>query len=95
METNPITSDNKSRSNKKVLIGTVSSDKMNKTAVVTVEKRLKHKLYGKYIIKNKNYKIHDEKNECKVGDIVKIIECRPYSKDKRWRYIETIRKAVI
>lgn len=80
---------------KKVLIGTVTSDKMNKTIVVTVERKLKHALYGKYITRSKRYKAHDENNECKVGDIVKVMECRPISKEKKWKYIETIRKAVI
>jgi small subunit ribosomal protein S17 len=68
---------------------------MNKTIVVTVERRFKHKLYGKYITRSKKYKVHDEKNECNVGDVVRIIECRPISKDKNFRYIDTIRKAVL
>ncbi len=80
---------------KKVLIGTVTSNKMNKTIVVTVERKLKHPLYGKYITRSKKYKAHDENNQCSVGDIVKVIECRPISKEKKWKYIETIRKAVI
>lgn len=83
------------KSNKKVLIGTVSSNKMDKTIVVTVERKLKHKLYKKYITKSKKYKAHDEKNECNIGDIVKIIESRPLSKHKRWRFIQTVKKTVV
>ncbi len=81
-------------SKKKVLYGTVTSNKMNKTIVVTVERKLKHPLYGKYIIRSKKYKVHDEENTCSVGDYVKIMECRPISKDKCWTYVSTVRKVI-
>ncbi len=81
------------RSSRKVRIGKVVSDKMDKTAVVSVENFISHKLYGKSIKMSKKYKAHDENNECKVGDKVKIMETRPLSKDKRWRVVEIIEKA--
>jgi small subunit ribosomal protein S17 len=86
---------NQERSHKKVLYGVVSSNKMDKSIVVTVERRFKHKLYKKYITRSKKFVAHDEKNECNIGDTVKIMECRPLSKRKRWRFIETIKKAVV
>lgn len=79
--------------NRKVRIGTVSSDKMDKTITVSIETVKQHPLYKKTIKTSKKYKAHDEKNEAKTGDIVKIVETRPLSKDKRWRLIEIIRKA--
>jgi small subunit ribosomal protein S17 len=67
---------------------------MNKTIVVTVERKIKHPLYGKFIIRTKKYKAHDEDNKCSIGDFVKIIECRPISKEKSWMYVSTIREAI-
>lgn len=83
------------RNLRKTMIGIVSSDKMEKTVVVSVEKREMDKTYGK--IKKRTYKLkaHDENNECKIGDKVKVMETRPLSKDKRWRVVEVIEKAVI
>ena len=83
------------RNLRKTIIGTVSSDKMDKTVVVSVEMREMDKTYGK--IKKKTYKLkaHDENNECKIGDKVKVMETRPLSKDKRWRVVEIIEKAII
>ena len=83
------------RNLRKVMIGTVSSDKMDKTVVVSVETREMNKLYGK--IEKRTYKLksHDENNECHVGDKVKVMETRPLSKDKRWRVVEILEKAVI
>ncbi|MEN6351123.1 MAG: 30S ribosomal protein S17 [Syntrophomonas sp.] len=81
------------RGNKKVRIGTVSSDKMDKTITVSVETVKQHPLYKKTIKTSKKYKAHDENNEAKAGDIVKIMETRPLSKDKRWKLIEIIQKA--
>ncbi len=81
-------------SNKKVLFGTVVSNKMEKTIVVSVERKIKHPLYGKYIVRSKKYKAHDETNKCSVGDFVKIMECRPLSKEKSFKYVETIKEAV-
>ena len=74
-------------------IGQVSSNKMDKTLVVLVESHRNHPLYKKTIKKVKRYKVHDEKNECKIGDTVKIVETRPLSKEKRWRVAEIIIKA--
>tara|TARA_Y100000741_G_scaffold121347_1_gene91185 strand:- start:886 stop:1143 length:258 start_codon:yes stop_codon:yes gene_type:complete len=71
----------------KTLTGTVISDKMDKTAVVLFERKVKHPKYGKYVKKSTKYKIHDEKNECKTGDVVTIAEVRPISKDKSWKLI--------
>jgi small subunit ribosomal protein S17 len=73
----------------KRLIGEVVSNKMDKTVVVVVRRTRRHPLYGKVIRISKRYKAHDEKNECLVGDEVRIVESRPYSKDKHWR-VETI-----
>ena len=83
------------RNLRKTMIGIVSSDKMDKTVVVSVEQREMDKTYGK--IKKKTYKLkgHDENNECKVGDKVKVMETRPLSKDKRWRVVEILEKAII
>jgi small subunit ribosomal protein S17 len=74
-------------------VGVVSSNKMEKTIVVLVESHRNHPLYKKTIKKVKRYKVHDEKNECKIGDTVKIVETRPLSKEKRWRVEEIIIKA--
>ena len=74
----------------KEIIGRVSSDKMNKTAVITVNSKVRHKKYGKIIYKNKKYYAHDEENSCKVGDTVKIQQARPISKYKRWTVIQLI-----
>ena len=84
----------KERGLRKILIGTVHSDKMDKTVVVMVERLVKHPRYKKYVKKGAKYKAHDEKNECHTGDVVSIIETRPLSRDKRWRVKEIIRKAV-
>ena len=83
------------RNLRKTMIGIVSSDKMDKTVVVSVEMREMDKTYGK--IKKKTYKLkaHDENNECKVGDKVKVMETRPLSKDKRWRDVEVLEKAIV
>jgi small subunit ribosomal protein S17 len=74
----------------RVIQGTVVSDKMDKTIVVTVERRKKHPLYHKVMSVTERYKAHDEENTCKLGDVVRIGECRPMSKDKRWRVLEIV-----
>lgn len=81
------------RANRKMRMGTVSSDKMDKTITVRVETVKQHPLYKKTIRTSKKYKAHDEGNEAKTGDIVKIMETRPLSKDKRWRLVEIVQKA--
>ncbi len=77
----------------KVRSGRVISDKMDKTRVVAVERVTRHPLYGKIIRRTKKYKMHDEANESRVGDIVRMMETRPISKDKRWRLVEIMRKS--
>ncbi len=81
------------RGNRKVRIGKVVSDKMDKTIVVTIEGSVKHKLYGKIIKRTYRLKAHDENNECGIGDKVKVMETRPISKDKRWRLVQIVEKA--
>ena len=80
-------------SSRKTRIGKVVSDKMDKTIVVTVEDRVAHPLYKKIIKRTYRLKAHDENNECKIGDTVRVMETRPLSKDKRWRVVEIIEKA--
>jgi small subunit ribosomal protein S17 len=81
------------RNLRKTRIGVVSSNRMDKTILVTVQRRLKHPLYGKFVKKTTKYMTHDEKNECTIGDLVRIMETRPLSKNKRWRLVEVIEKA--
>ena len=76
----------------KTRTGKVVSDKMDKTIVVAIEDHVKHPLYGKIVKKTYKLKAHDEKNECGMGDIVKVMETRPLSKDKRWRLVEIVEK---
>lgn len=83
------------RNDRRVQIGKVVSDKMDKTIVVAVETYKKHDLYHKRIKYTKKYKAHDENNQAKIGDIVKIMETRPISKDKNWRLVEIVEEAVI
>ena len=77
----------------KTRIGTVVSDKMDKTIVVAIETNVQHKLYHKIIKRTYKLKAHDEQNAAGIGDTVKVMECRPLSKDKRWRLVEVIEKA--
>ena len=81
------------RNLRKVMIGTVVSDKMDKTVVVAVETSVRHKVYKKTVKRTYKLKAHDEENACKVGDKVKVMETRPLSKDKRWRVVEVLEKA--
>ncbi len=81
------------KSNRKILTGRVVSDKMQKTVVIKITRRKLHPLYKKYITKSKKIKAHDERNECSIGDIVRVIESRPLSKDKNWRLLEIVEKA--
>ncbi|WCK54771.1 30S ribosomal protein S17 [Aneurinibacillus sp. Ricciae_BoGa-3] len=83
------------RNNRKVVLGRVVSDKMDKTIVVLVETYKNHPLYGKRVKYSKKFKAHDEQNVAKIGDLVKIMETRPLSKDKRFRLVEVVEKAVI
>ena len=84
---------NTNRSERKTRIGIVKSDKMDKSIVVSVERRVKHAIYGKIQKKTSTFVAHDENNECGIGDTVRIMETRPMSKRKRWRLVEVIEKA--
>jgi small subunit ribosomal protein S17 len=81
------------RNLRKTRIGVVSSNKMNKTITVYVERKVKHPIYGKFVKKSTRFHAHDEKNECGLGDVVRIMETRPLSKTKRWRLLEIVEKA--
>ncbi|MBK6949475.1 MAG: 30S ribosomal protein S17 [Haliscomenobacter sp.] len=81
------------RNLRKSRVGVVSSNKMDKTISVSVERKLMHPIYGKFVKKTKKFMAHDESNACQVGDLVRIMETRPLSKRKRWRLVEIIEKA--
>jgi small subunit ribosomal protein S17 len=80
------------RNLRKTKLGIVSGNKMDKTITVKVERKVKHPLYGKFVKKSTKFHAHDEKNECSVGDTVRIMETRPLSKTKRWRLVEVVEK---
>jgi len=92
-ETEQQTTTTEQRNRRKVRLGTVVSDKMDKTVVVQVTDRKAHPLYKKVIQRRTRFKAHDEGNDCNVGDLVRIMETRPLSKDKRWRVVEVVEKA--
>ena len=81
------------RSRRKLRVGRVVSDRMDKTRVVMIERRVKHPLVGRYVRRRSKFKVHDEKNECRVGDMIRFMETRPLSKDKRWRFVEFVERA--
>ncbi len=83
------------RNLRKIMIGTVISNKMDKTVVVAVEDSVRHKVYKKTVKRTYKLKAHDEENACQVGDKVKVMETRPLSKDKRWRVVKVVEKAII
>jgi len=89
MEATPVTN---IRSRRKTRIGLVTSNKMEKTITISVERKVKHPIYGKFVKKTTKFHAHDDKNECSIGDIVKIMETRPLSKTKRWRLVEVVEK---
>jgi small subunit ribosomal protein S17 len=80
---------------RKSYIGRVISDRMDKTVVAAVTRRIAHPRYNKVVNRTTKFKVHDEKNECKIGDLVKFIETRPISKDKRWKVLEILEKATV
>lgn len=80
------------RNLRKIRTGVVTSNKMEKSIIVAVERKVKHPIYGKFVKKTTRFHAHDEKNECSIGDIVKIMESRPLSKTKRWRLVEIVEK---
>ena len=81
------------RKEKKLRVGTVVSDKMDKTIVAQVEMLKKHPIYKKYIKRSKRYKVHDAQNECRVGDVIRFVETRPISRDKSWKLVDIIERA--
>ncbi len=81
------------RGRRKVRHGIVISDKMDKTVIVEIKQLVRHPLYGKIMRRSTKFKVHDEKGECGVGDSVEIMECRPLSKEKRWRIVQIVQKA--
>lgn len=85
--------ENTDRNERKTRVGLVASNKMDKTISVTIERRLQHPIYGKYVKKSKKLIAHDENNECQIGDLVRIMETRPLSRRKRWRLISVLEKA--
>jgi len=87
------TEKNTARNARKTRVGLVVSDKMEKTVVVSIERRVQHPVYGKMIRRTKKLKAHDETNDAKTGDTVRIMETRPMSKDKRWRVVEIVERA--
>lgn len=80
------------RGRRKLMTGRVVSDAMQKTVVVAIERLVKHEEYGKYVRRRSRFKVHDEKNECKVGDVIRFMETRPLSKDKRWRLVDFVQR---
>lgn len=91
--TNPNTAAARARSTRKTRVGLVVSDKMQKTVVVALERRVAHPIYGKMMTRTRKVKAHDEENSAKAGDKVRIMETRPLSKDKRWRLVEIVERA--
>jgi small subunit ribosomal protein S17 len=81
------------RHRRKIRLGKVVSDRMDKTVVVSIERLVKHPIYGRYVRRRNKFKVHDEKNECRVGDVIRFMETRPLSKDKRWRFVEFVDRA--
>ena len=91
MTTTTTTTD--ARNRRKLRVGKVVSDRMDKTVVVSIERLVKHPTYGRYVRRRTKFKVHDEKNECRVGDVIRFMETRPISKDKRWRFLEFVERA--
>lgn len=85
--------ENKTRNLRKERIGVVTSNKMDKSISIMVERKVKHPMYGKFVKKSTKFMAHDEKNECNIGDTVRIMETRPLSKNKCWRLVEIIERA--
>ena len=88
-----MTTETTDRNRRKQRVGKVVSDRMEKTIVVSIERLVKHPVVGRYVRRRAKFKVHDEKNECRVGDVVRFMETRPISKDKRWRFVEFVERA--
>ena len=87
------TTETTTRNRRKLRVGKVVSDRMEKTVVVFIERLVKHPQYGRYVRRRAKFKVHDEKNECRIGDVIRFMETRPMSKDKRWRFVEFVERA--
>ncbi len=85
--------ENTERNRRKVRVGKVVSDRMDKTVVVSIERLVKHPTIGRYVRRRAKFKVHDEKNECRVGDVIRFMETRRMSKDKRWRFVQIVERA--
>lgn len=83
----------KDRGRRKTRVGKVVSDRMDKTVVVSIERLVKHPVVGRYVRKRTKFKVHDENNECRIGDTIRFMETRPMSKEKRWRFVEFVERA--
>ena len=81
------------RNRRKLRMGRVVSDRMDKTVVVSIERLVKHVTYGRYVRRRQKFKVHDENNECRIGDVIRFMETRPVSKDKCWRFVEFVERA--
>ena len=81
------------RNRRKVRTGKVVSDRMDKTVVVSIERLVQHSTVGRYVRRREKFKVHDENNECRIGDTIRFMETRPISKDKRWRFVEFVERA--
>ena len=81
------------RSRRKTRVGRVVSDRMDKTVVVSIERLVRHPMLGRYVRRRTKFKVHDEKNECRMGDVIRFMETRPTSKDKRWRFVAFVERA--
>ena len=88
-----MTTDTNVRNRRKTRVGKVVSDRMDKTIVVSIERLVKHTTYGRYVRRRTKFKVHDENNECRIGDTVRFMETKPISKDKRWRFVEFVERA--
>lgn len=92
-ETTTETTGTAERNRRKIRTGRVVSDRMDKTAVVSIERLVKHPVYGRYVRRRQKFKVHDEQNQCHVGDLIRFMETRRVSKDKRWRLVEVLERA--
>ncbi len=88
-----MTTETTERNRRKTRVGKVVSDRMDKTVVVSIERLVKHETYGRYVRRRTKFKVHDENNECRIGDTIRFMETRPISKDKRWRFVEFVERA--
>jgi len=90
---NDMTTETTDRNRRKTRVGRVVSDRMDKTVVVSIERLVKHPTYGRYVRRRAKFKVHDETNQCRIGDVIRFMETRPISKDKRWRFVAFVERA--